>query len=199
MLDLAVLGLLKERAMHGYELRKQLTQRMGFFWTVSFGSLYPTLRKLERRGLVAKARPDDDAGHGRRKQVYRITPAGEREFIALLEGPGANDEDKFTLRLAFFRYLRPETRLRLLERRKAYLQDRLEEGRRTLASAQRRQADGYTLSLMRHGVEVTERDVEWLDELIAAERGPAGGPPQADPPVEQDADHEHADEVRTIT
>jgi DNA-binding PadR family transcriptional regulator len=178
MLDLAVLGLLKERAMHGYELRKQLTQRLGFFWTVSFGSLYPTLRKLERQGWVAKARATDEprqraaSGSGRRKQVYRITPRGEKEFLTLLEGPGASDESKFTLRLAFFRYLRPETRIRLLERRKAYLLDRLEEGRRSLSSAKHRRVDTYTLSLMRHGVEVTERDIEWLDELMAAERRP---------------------------
>ena len=175
MLELAVLGLLKERAMHGYELRKQLTQRLGFFWTVSFGSLYPSLRKLERRGWVEKARPP--ATSGRRKQVYRITPTGEREFLNLLEeGPDVGGEDKFPLRLAFFRYLRPETRIRLLERRKAYLQDRLEEGRRSLSQAKRGHADTYTLSLMRHGVDVTERDIVWLEGLIAVERGTESAP-----------------------
>jgi DNA-binding PadR family transcriptional regulator len=202
MLDLAVLGLLKERAMHGYELRKQLTQRLGFFWTVSFGSLYPTLRKLERRGWVAKTRSGDErpaSGSGRRKQVYRITAEGERQFLTLLEGPGGA-EDKFTLRLAFFRYLRPETRIRLLERRKAYLQDRLEEGRRSLSGATGRSADAYTLSLMRHGVEITERDIEWLDELVAAERSTGGQPegPPSTPPAE--AAHQEAadsDEVST--
>ena len=176
MLDLAVLGLLKERAMHGYELRKQLIQRLGFFWTVSFGSLYPTLRKLERRGWVAKARPVEGASGrgaaagGRRRQVYRITPEGEREFLSLLERPGGSEHDKFTLRLAFFRYLRPEIRLRLLERRKGYLEDKLAEGRRSLTHANRSRFDMYTLSLMRHGMDITQADIAWLDELIAAER-----------------------------
>jgi DNA-binding PadR family transcriptional regulator len=207
MLDLAVLGLLKERAMHGYELRKQLTQRLGFFWTVSFGSLYPTLRKLERRGWVAKTRTGDErpaSGAGRRKQVYRITPEGERQFLTLLEGPGGA-EDKFTLRLAFFRYLRPETRIRLLERRKAYLQERLEEGRRSLSGATGHSADAYTLSLMRHGVEVTERDIDWLDELVAAERSSGGQPdttapvaaPEPTVPEAHDAGPRDADEVST--
>ena len=169
MLELAILGLLKERAMHGYELRKQLGQKLGFFWTVSFGSLYPTLKKLERRGVVEKFFPADQTS--RRKQVYRITRSGETEFLQLLtEGAHSTwEEDKFPLRLAFFRYLGPETRLRLLERRKAYLEDKLEEGRRSLSRVKRATADTYTLSLMRHGVETTEHDIAWLETLIAAE------------------------------
>jgi DNA-binding PadR family transcriptional regulator len=169
MLELAVLGLLKERAMHGYELRKQLTTRLGLFWTVSFGSLYPTLRKMERHGLVQKVRPPEPGS--RRRQIYRITDTGEHRFLDLLEErAGTAEEDKFPLRLAFFRYLRPETRIRLLERRKAYLEDRLAEGQRRLSRVTGA-SDTYTLSLMRHGVEITERDIAWLDELIVAERG----------------------------
>jgi len=193
VLELAVLGLLKERAMHGYELRKQLSQKLGLFWTVSFGSLYPTLRRLEKRGAVRKTLDADQTS--RRKQVYEITPAGEREFLERLEeGTGSGtDEDKFPLRLAFFRYLKPETRIRLLERRKAYLEDQLVEGRRSLQRAKRGRADTYTLSLMRHGMDATEHDITWLDELITAERASlaaeqAEEDPPPDPPAEAPAD-----------
>lgn len=184
MLELAILGLLKERAMHGYELRKQLGQKLGFFWTVSFGSLYPTLKKLERRGVVEKFFPHDQTS--RRKQVYRITAAGEAEFLELLaEGAHSSwEEDKFPLRLAFFRYLGPEARMRLLERRKAYLEDKLEEGRRSLQRASRGVADTYTVSLMRHAVETTEHDITWLDTLISAERAGLTEPALTDPPVD---------------
>jgi DNA-binding PadR family transcriptional regulator len=182
MLELAVLGLLKERPVHGYELRKQLAQKLGFFWTVSFGSLYPTLRRLERAGAVEKATVSDSAS--RRKQVYRITPAGERRFLELLEEGAASswEEDKFPLRLAFFRYLRPEMRLRLLERRKAYLEDKLDEGRLSLKRAKRSTTDTYTLSLMRHGMDTTAHDIAWLEELISAERAAleSGTPPDAE-------------------
>ena len=186
MLELAILGLLKERPMHGYELRKQLAQKLGFFWTVSFGSRYPTLRKLERRGAVEKAYPP--SAPSRRKQVYRITPSGESEFLDLLQEGSASawEEDKFPLRLAFFRYLRPEIRIRLLERRKLYLEDKLLEGARSLSRARGPRADTYQLSLMRHGMDTIERDIAWLDELIVAERAllaevaerePGAGPP----------------------
>lgn len=197
MLELGVLGLLKERDMHGYELRKQLTQRLGLFWSVSFGSLYPTLRRLEKRGAIHRVRPPAGTTSGRRKHVYRITAAGEQTFLDLLTD-GANatvDEDKFSLRLAFFRYLAPEIRIRLLERRRATLEQRLDEGRESLRSAKRGKLDSYTLSLMRHGVDVTERDIAWLDELIAAERSQGEDPPpvnETDAAAEPGSD-EHAE------
>jgi DNA-binding PadR family transcriptional regulator len=171
MLELAILGLLKERPMHGYELRKQLSQKLGLFWTVSFGSLYPTLKKLERRGVVEKVTPAGDE-RARRKQEYCITAAGEDDFLALLGELDANtwEEEKFSLRLAFFRYLKPEIRLRLLERRRSYLEDRLTHGERALQRALRVRADTYTVALMRHGVDGINNDIAWLDELIAAER-----------------------------
>lgn len=204
--------------MHGYELRAQLSQKLGFFWTVSFGSLYPTLKKLERRGVVEK-RGVAETG-SRRRQVYSITASGEHEFLELLsERAGATwEEDKFPLRLAFFRYLKPETRIRLLERRRVYLVDKLEEGRESLRCADRR-TDSYTISLVRHGLDTTEHDIAWLEELIAAERrlageveddqdGVAPPAPAAAPGDAEDADHQplpehtthptdHADPART--
>src|SRR3954467_5263795 len=53
MIDLAILGLLKEQDLHGYELRKRLGDLPGArAGVVSFGSLYPALARLERGGLV---------------------------------------------------------------------------------------------------------------------------------------------------
>jgi DNA-binding PadR family transcriptional regulator len=172
VLELAILGLLKERPMHGYELRKQLAQKLGLFWTVSFGSLYPTLKKLERRGVVEKVPGDAADERPRRKQEYRITAAGEADFLQLLGELDAQEleEEKFSLRLAFFSYLRPEIRLRLLERRRSYLHERLEQAERALRRAKRLRADTYTIALMRHGVNGINADIAWLGELISAER-----------------------------
>src|SRR5688572_4793062 len=126
MLELAILGLLKERAVHGYELKRQLSQRLGFYWKVSFGSLYPTLRRLEDKGFVERVAAEPD-GRSRRRQVYRITETGEAEFLELIEqgSTSAWEEEKFPLRFAFFRYLNVETRVWLLQRRRDYLQDKL--------------------------------------------------------------------------
>ena len=189
LLDLAVLGLLKERAMHGYELRKQLGAMLGPFWQVSWGSLYPTLRRLAKAGAVeklAEPRPTRRAARstttrrtrssstnvssGRRKNVYKITKDGEKLFTAMLEETAAAvDAEHFTLKLAFFRYLQPEMRLALLERRRAYLQEKLVQFKNNLRDYRER-IDSYTLSLQNHGMAATQSDIEWIDELISAER-----------------------------
>ena len=79
MLDLAILGLLKERPMHGYELKKRLSYMLGHFWTVSYGSLYPALKRLERAGDIERAYSVKEKT--RQRNVYRITRAGENDFI----------------------------------------------------------------------------------------------------------------------
>jgi hypothetical protein len=104
--------------------------------------------------------------------VYRITDEGRRQFAKLLDSertPGTEDARSFGLRLAFARYLPPHARLRLLERRRAHLVQRLAETRAAAAAAEGR-LDTYTRSLMEHTTETTERDISWLDRLIEAER-----------------------------
>jgi DNA-binding PadR family transcriptional regulator len=170
VLELAVLGLLKERSMHGYQLKKSLSDTLGPFWQVSYGALYPALKRLRLQGSVEQVYPKTQVG--RRRNVYRITDGGERQFSELLETGGERetaDDNGFRVRLAFFRYLKPETRIGVLERRKAALAVRLAALRERL-TAYREPADGYTLSLMRHGMDSTERDITWLDGMIEAER-----------------------------
>jgi len=168
MLDLAVLGLLKEKPMYGYELKKTLDERLGR--SASFGSLYPTLKRLDKKGLVASDLPRSEAG--RRKNVYRMTPAGESEFARILEhcGPNAGeDRDDFMIRLAFFKWTPPETRKRLLERRRGYLQDRLESLKESLRTLRERM-DAYALELMQHEANETERGIRWLERMLEDER-----------------------------
>jgi DNA-binding PadR family transcriptional regulator len=169
MLELAILGLLKERSMHGYQLSKRLTDALGGFWRVSYGSLYPSLRRLEQQGAVERVFDEQEVG--RRKNVYRITERGEALFLELLEeagGESGSEENRFRVRLAFFKYLAPDTRIRVLERRRAFLEERLSSIDASLAAVGGH--DTYTLSLMEHGRDATESDIAWLEGLIAAER-----------------------------
>jgi DNA-binding PadR family transcriptional regulator len=170
MLELAVLGLLKERPMHGYQLSRELGDSLGGLWRVSYGSLYPTLRRLERDGAI-ESEAGDERG-ARRKKVYRITPSGEQVFLELLqESPHdtQSEDARFRMRLAFFRYLPPETRIRLLERRRQALQDRLSMIAESLRSG-RGGTDDYGRALIEHSRSATESDIAWLEQLIAAER-----------------------------
>lgn len=185
--------------MHGYELRKQLGAMLGPLWQVSWGSLYPTLRRLAKAGAIEAhtephRRPTKTSkgglGGGRRKTVYEITADGEALFRRMLEETApALDAEHFTAKLAFFRYLGPETRLALLERRRAYLQEKLVEFRTNLRTYRERM-DGYALSLQNHDMAVTESDIEWIDELITKEIGPESSsrknarPPEASRPAQ---------------
>ena len=172
-----MLGLLKEAPMSGYELKKQLTVKLGAFWRVSYGSLYPCLKRLAADGaLEVEVAPFTS----RKKHVYRLTERGNRLFHQLLESADHDlEQDRFSLRLAFFRYLRPETRLDQLERRRGYLQDRLADLRSSLR-ATRERMDAYTIELMDHGLDEREREIAWLDRLIARERRSTQGDPGQD-------------------
>lgn len=165
MLDLAVLGLLRDGPRHGYDLKQSLAD-LGFV-RVSFGSLYPALRRLEKRGHIEAVRAT-----GRRK-AYRITESGRAALDGMLrDEPATSEEDRrFSLRLAFFRYLEPGLRIKSLERRRRQLVERMGDAQQSLRKAATNAADRYTLALMRRTVLSTQADIAWLDELIATERG----------------------------
>jgi DNA-binding PadR family transcriptional regulator len=168
MIEMAILGLLKERAMHGYELKKELTAQLGQYWQVSYGSLYPSVRRLEKTGAVERVYPTQDVA--RRKNIYRITQAGEALFERrLCEQPAVLDDARFGIRLAFFRYLNTAERVELLERRRAYLTERMADLREKLRSYRER-IDAYTYRLMEHRVDTTRADIEWIDRLLAEEK-----------------------------
>ena len=175
LLELAVLGLLHEAPMHGYELRKRLSGVLGTFHAISYGSLYPCLKDLAGRGWLiedeatAAAAPALAGKRGR--IVYRLTAEGQEHFQALVgeAGPDAWEDDRFGVRLAFFGRTEASVRLRILEGRRSRLEERLDAVRSSLARTRER-LDSYTLELQQHGLESVEREVRWLDELIASER-----------------------------
>ncbi len=174
VLELAVLGLLHEAPMHGYELRKQLHARLGPLRAFSWGSLYPTLRRLQRAALIIEQAPagEERGSWGRRgRKVYEITAEGKDRLDELLgeAGPHAYDDDGFGVHLAFFSRTPAEVRMRILEGRRRRVEERREGLRSTLTRAGE-QIDRYTRELHRIGLDTTEREVRWLDELIDHER-----------------------------
>ncbi len=185
--DLAVLGLLSEQDLHGYELQKRLADLSGT--RVSFGSLYPALSRLEREGAVRAV--DDVTGTGtaplpatgslagetaafraalrqvrrgrRGRKVYGITDAGRARLAELLEAP-ADDDRAFPLQLTFLHLLPTSGRTRILERRRAQLAERLAA---VEARPLDRTATRWRRALAAHEAESLARDLAWVDGLIA--------------------------------
>jgi DNA-binding PadR family transcriptional regulator len=175
LLEFAVLGLLHETPMHGYELRKRLNAALGAFRALSYGTLYPCLRELLEWGLIAQAVATQHvaatSGSKRARIVYELTADGKEQFQELVKeaGPTAWEDDTFDVHFAFFARTEAEVRLRILEGRRSRLEERLATIR-TSSAKNRERFDTYTAALERHGLDSAEREVRWLNELITAER-----------------------------
>ncbi|SDB89047.1 transcriptional regulator, PadR family [Sanguibacter gelidistatuariae] len=175
VLETAVLGLLNDSPLHGYELRKRLNLGLGAFRALSYGSLYPCLKSLALQGLIVGTESNEAPPHAlsgkRARIVYMLTAEGKEHLQSVLasSGPSAWEDDSFDVRFAFFGQTDAETRIRILEGRRSRLNERLETVRDSSARTRDR-LDEYTLELQRHGLEQVEREVRWLDGLINTER-----------------------------
>ena len=158
--------------MHGYELRKRLNLMLGWGRVLSYGSLYPALKKMLRASLIEEVAAGPATTSRRPRIVYQVTDAGHAEFNRLMAevGPTAWEDDNFDVRFAFFGRTDMEIRLRVLEGRRTRLQERLTKVQAELTRTQA-EVNRYAAELQRHGVESVEREVRWLSDLINAERG----------------------------
>jgi DNA-binding PadR family transcriptional regulator len=180
VLELAILGLLLESPMHGYELRKRLTGLLGAFRAFSYGSLYPALRRMQADGLIAENAARAGTLVRRARRVYELTDDGRQRFTELVAdtGPHNYTDDGFGVHLAFFNRTPAEARMRILEGRRRQVEERREGLREAVARASS-SLDRYTRQLHQLGLESSEREVNWLNELIAAERLAQRGAEQA--------------------
>jgi DNA-binding PadR family transcriptional regulator len=176
VLDHTVLGLLADGPLHGYEIRKRLTAILGTFRALSFGSLYPCLHRLNGDGLIEPVDTllrDDIAGVStkRARIVYGLTADGKEAFASWVAdyGPDAWEDEAFAARMAFFSRTDAQVRLRILEGRRTRLEERLRSLQESIDRTDARM-DLYAERLQRHGIEGAEREVGWLEELIASER-----------------------------
>jgi len=169
-LEMAVLGLLHESPLHGYELRKRLNLLLGWTRLLSYGSLYPALKRMLREGVITEV--TNPASVSLRQRItYQITPAGREVFAQEVtdDGPNAWEDESFNMRFAFFSRTSADVRLRILEGRRSRLQERLDRQRHTAGGD-----DRYLSELRRHAIESVEREVRWLTDLINTERSTDG-------------------------
>jgi PadR family transcriptional regulator, regulatory protein AphA len=90
-LDHILLGLLREPAS-GYDLKQTFDERIHYFWAAELSQIYPTLRRLERKGWLRGRRAQAKRGAGRR--VYQVTPAGHRVLREWLQSDVELGDDR---------------------------------------------------------------------------------------------------------
>jgi len=170
-LEFALLGLLSQNPLHGYELRKRLTAIYGPFRALSFSVLYPQLRRMLENGLIQES-VANPAGRSRRSRiVYHLAPKGEDRFAKLTDtvSPDTWEDEGFEVRFAFFGPTSRPNRVRILEGRHRRLREKAEILRSDL---ERRDGgtDKYLDEWRRHSLESAEREIAWLEDMIKTER-----------------------------
>lgn len=105
-----LLGFLMKQSMTGYDLKKVFSLSFSFFSGLSYGSIYPALKKMEKQGLISKQVHIQDGAPNRK--VYTITELGKSAFLNALRSQQAFELTKntFMMKLFFFAYLPPEER-----------------------------------------------------------------------------------------
>jgi len=167
-LELAILGRLVQGPCHGYVLRKHVIAVVGARHSISYGSLYPALRRLTERGSIC----DCGAGlarfvAGRSRRVYHITEAGQGYLMQeLADTDSANcADDDFGVRFSLLGSAEAATRIGILQGRREHSLARLTKLRTSVPA----DFDRYTTELVRYAGEMISRELEWLDHLIAVE------------------------------
>ena len=168
-LEFALLGLLSQMPLHGYELRKRIGAMVGPFRALSFSVLYPQLRRMMESGLIAESGVEPLSRRSR--IVYAITETGKLRFSNLTEtvSPDTWEDEGFEIRFAFFSPTSSKNRVRILEGRHRRLKEKAEILRGELEKSPIG-IDKYLEEWRRHSLESADREIAWLEDMIKTER-----------------------------
>ena len=170
-LEFALLGLLSQSPLHGYELRKRLIAIYGPFRALSFSVLYPQLRRMLDAGLIEESLSDEGGLSRRSRIVYRLSKQGSNRCATLTEtvSPDTWEDEGFEVRFAFFGPTSRPNRVRILEGRHRRLKEKAEILRGELEKSPVG-IDKYLEEWRRHSLESAEREITWLEDMIKTER-----------------------------
>ena len=173
MYELFILGELLDQPLHGYLLRDIVNLAFGPVRQMSWGSLYPLIRRLEANTLIAQITLADDPAKSRRK-TYAITEAGKERFYFLMLRPeeySSDYPDLFGVKLTNFDHIDAEQRMGILLHYQGYLQfvlGRLTEGER-FAAQQDKIPEAERALILRtvdRRIHLTKADLSWLEGQI---------------------------------
>jgi DNA-binding PadR family transcriptional regulator len=167
-----LLGLLQSAEGSGYDLRKRIDGSIRYFWRESWGQIYPTLKVLERDGLVTVRVEPGQKKPSRR--VYAITEQGLSALEVWLAQPLQKEVPRIELLLKLFfgRRNAMEQNLALLEERKSTFEETLSEYQRICGAIEqhcRHDPDApYWLLTVKHGIAHAHVEIEWCRDSIEA-------------------------------
>jgi PadR family transcriptional regulator, regulatory protein AphA len=165
----AILGLLADGPRSGYDIKKEVGERIAHFWNESLGNLYPVLRAMTEDGLVTRS---DDARSARARAVYRITPAGRRRLEAWLREPVVASPPRLEILLKVYFGAHTDPAV-LIAHVAAYRAERasqlamLERVHHELRATGRSSGLRYLRLTVAAGVHAAKAAIAWCDEALA--------------------------------
>jgi PadR family transcriptional regulator, regulatory protein AphA len=158
-----ILGMVSKEPRSGYEIKAVVDRTTRFFWTASYGQIYPELKKLSEAGLVSGV---DSPTGGRRRTVYEITANGEEELKAWLRQPPRTREmrEEGLLKLFFAGALPPEEAVEILRAMREYRLEMAAQLREMEPQAAAKE-DPFPLMVLRSGIEFTEWFADWCERM----------------------------------
>ena len=165
-----ILGMISKGTRTGYDIKRVADRSTRFFWAVSYGQIYPELKRLEEAGLIeGEASPNG----ARQRTAYSLTAAGRKaleQWLLSSEELGFELRDDALVRLFFADALPLEERLRLLRQmrqRHEAIVERLEQIR---PDAERLSAQMPAVTLD-YGLDQHRASVKWcrrMEEQLAS-------------------------------
>jgi DNA-binding PadR family transcriptional regulator len=162
----AILGILSEGDLHGYELKADFDAKVGEFWSLNFGQIYSTLDRLEKDGLVSHDRQAQDKRPDRK--IFSITQQGRTELSQWLSTPITKVRalrDEFFIKLVFMDKDNPDAILALIEKQKILHLRHMNRltGRKVALKTETDNRDALTTELLLDaGLFHAEADIRWL-------------------------------------
>lgn len=171
MYELFILSKLLHRPMHGYLIQSILNSAIGPHRKLSWGTLYPLLKRLEESGyIIAGAESDDPRG----KKAFRTTEAGRRRFLALMKDSGEinpNTSEIFRIKIGCFGHIKPEVQTRILKDYRNHLAQIVAHSeamadRVTQDANLRPTEQSFALLALNHRQAVAGFEIQWLNSVI---------------------------------
>ena len=159
-LEQALLGLLMEGPMHGYDLHQRVEEELGIVWYMGISNVYGALKRLEQAGRVEATLSPQESRPPRK--VYRITPSGEQSFLDWVRQPIPTMRDmrvEFLAKLYFFHTLDLEGVGELVTAQEAVCRGRVEWLERSAAQCDPQDFNRLVYDFRRRQIEAI---LDWL-------------------------------------
>lgn len=165
MTEYILLGFLMQRDMTGYDMKQHMSMSTSYFVDASFGSIYPSLKRLGQKGFVELK---ETVESGKLKKIYSINEQGKAEFIKWLTSPIETSKTNIStamVKIFFYHYLPCEQVILLIEQYihdiEAYKISLLE-----LKSHVEKKADEFELCTLNFGLDYYDFAIHWYESYL---------------------------------